>query len=647
MKQAREVALDALTACERQGAWSDGYLKKAIGGAKLDGRDAALATRLCFGVLQNRMLLDFYLSKLCATPLHKLEASIRNLLRLGAYQLLYLNRVPDHAAVSEAVSLARKKAKNPRAAGLVNGVLRSLIRQREALEPPADLSTRYSHPQWLVDSFVARLGREEAEALLAADNGEPPTCAQVNTLKISAEELAAMLTAEGVAVEPHPWLPDCLFLNGTGSLEHLEAFQKGYFYIQDAAAHLAVLAAAPQPGWRVLDACAAPGGKSFAAAIAMENRGSVTSCDIHPHKLRLIEAGYQRLGLDIIHANLLDGKERKAELLNSFDLVIADVPCSGLGIIRKKPDIRYKDPKPLENLPRVQAAILDNVADYVRPGGVLLYATCTLLERENEGVVRAFLDKQRDFTLEGFQVSGPFLDTDTGMLTCWPHRHGTDGFFFAKLRRIRWKPYEVYPRDGLGPFRLGMTEEKVERLQNRLGLPESPESFYCWSYEDGWLARIGLHTSERIRISGPWTGTDPRPRGGADSALAREAELCLRLRGSGAGLIPIASRSLAWSCGGRWPTTLSCWIIRNFRRTCVSFRRIWSMSRPTAGTFQRYGCSPSSGRILPLEPCRAPYDGGPYRPAPEPRPVTPERLAAVAKKYGLEPPGRPGGGENA
>ena len=167
MKQAREVALDALTACERQGAWSDGYLKKAIGGAKLDGRDAALATRLCFGVLQNRMLMDFYLSKLCATPLHKLEASIRNLLRLGAYQLLYLNRVPDHAAVSEAVSLARKKAKNPRAAGLVNGVLRSLIRQREALEPPADLSTRYSHPQWLVDSFVARLGREEAEALLA------------------------------------------------------------------------------------------------------------------------------------------------------------------------------------------------------------------------------------------------------------------------------------------------------------------------------------------------------------------------------------------------------------------------------------------------------------------------------------------------
>ena len=435
MGTARNVALDALVACEKQGAWSDGYLKKAIKTAELDGRDAALATRLCFGVLPNRMLLDFYLSGLCATRLEKLEVPIRNLLRLGAYQILYLDRVPDHAAVSEAVSLARRSSRNPRAAGLVNGVLRSLVRQKAALPEPPDPSTRYSHPQWLVDEFTRRLGREEAEALLRADNGESPTCAQVNTLKTTAGALAASLQAQGVEAELHPWLPDCLLLRHTGSLEGLEEFRQGLFYIQDAAACLAVLAAAPQPGWRVLDACAAPGGKSFAAAIAMKNRGSITSCDIHPHKLRLIEAGYQRLGLDIIRANLLDGKERKAELLNSFDLVIADVPCSGLGIIRKKPDIRYKDPKPLENLPKVQAAILDNVADYVRPGGVLLYATCTLLERENEDVVRAFLDRHSNFTVEGFQSPGPFADTDTGMLTCWPHRHGTDGFFFARLRR--------------------------------------------------------------------------------------------------------------------------------------------------------------------------------------------------------------------
>ena len=416
-------------------------MKKVIQEQRLDRRDAALATRLCFGVIQNRMLLDHYLQQYSAMKLSKMESKVRNNLRLGLYQMLFMTKIPVSAAVSEGVKLTKKHCKNPRAGGMVNGILRNLARHLDELptldrgNPVAYLSLLYSHPQWLVEEWSQQLEAGELEELLRWDNSEPPVTVQVNTCRFQTSQVAAALEEEGMTVTAHPWLPDCLFLNGTGSLEHLEAFQKGYFYIQDAAAHLAVLAAAPQPGWRVLDACAAPGGKSFAAAIAMENQGSVTSCDIHPHKLRLIEAGYQRLGLDIIHANLLDGKERKAELLNSFDLVLADVPCSGLGIIRKKPDIRYKDPKPLENLPRVQAAILDNVADYVRPDGVLLYATCTLLGRENEGVVRAFLDKRRDFTLDGFQVPGPFLDTDTGMLTCWPHRHGTDGFFFARLRR--------------------------------------------------------------------------------------------------------------------------------------------------------------------------------------------------------------------
>ena len=285
--------------------------------------------------------------------------------------------MPSHAAVSQAVDLARKYARNPRAAGLVNGVLRNLLRQKDRLPSPSDLSTRYSHPQWLVDAFTARLGPEEVEALLAADNGEPPTCAQVNTLKTTPEALSAALAARGVEAEPHPWLPGCLLLRRTGSLEHLPEFQQGHFYIQDAAARLAVLAANPQPGWQVLDACAAPGGKSFACAIGMVDRGVVYSCDIHPHKEKLIQAGARRLGLTCIHTEILDAKLCKDEFLDRFDLVIADVPCSGLGIIRKKPDIRYKDPKPMGNLPKIQADILDNTARYVRPGGVLLYATCT------------------------------------------------------------------------------------------------------------------------------------------------------------------------------------------------------------------------------------------------------------------------------
>ncbi|MBM6925616.1 16S rRNA (cytosine(967)-C(5))-methyltransferase RsmB [Pseudoflavonifractor phocaeensis] len=432
---ARDVALRALVACEKQGAWSDGFLKKTLRAAGLDSRDAALATRLCFGVLQNRILLDHYLEELSTVRLEKMEPAVRNALRLGAYQVLFLDRVPDHAAVSQAVDQARQGAKHPRAAGLVNGVLRALVRQKEALEPPKHPAIRYSHPKWLAEAFAARLGGEEAAAFMAANNGQPPTCAQVNTVRATAEEVAASLRAEGVEVELHPWLPNCLLLSHTGSLEELAAFRKGLFYIQDAAAKLAVLAADPKPGMTVLDACAAPGGKSFAAALAMEGRGRVVSCDIHPHKIDLIQAGAARLGLDCISAQVLNAKECKEEYLDGFDLVLADVPCSGLGIIRKKPDIRYKDPKPLAGLPAVQKAILDNVSRYVRPGGVLLYATCTLLERENEDVVRDFTDRHNDFTLEGFQIPGDFTGAAEGMVTCWPHRHGTDGFFFAKLRR--------------------------------------------------------------------------------------------------------------------------------------------------------------------------------------------------------------------
>ena len=432
---ARDVALRALVACERQGAWSDGFLKKEIGNAGLDGRDAALATRLCFGVQQNRMLLDFWLSNLSKIPLAKMEPAVRSILRLGAYQILFLDRVPDHAAVNQAVEQARKNSRNPRSAGLVNGILRSLIRQKSELPQPPDLSTRYSHPQWLVEAFSRRLPPEEVEDLLRADNSEPPTCIQINTCKVGTPVIIEALRQEGMTVSPHPWLPDCLLLQGTGNLEQSAAFQRGWFYVQDAAAKLAVLAADPRPGMEVLDACAAPGGKSFATAIAMDNQGRVISCDIHPHKQILLQRGAERLGLPIIQPEVLDGKDCKEDFLNKFDLVIADVPCSGLGIIRKKPDIRYKDPEPLAGLPKVQSAILENVSRYVRPGGVLLYATCTLLERENEEIVAAFLEKRKDFTLEKFQLPGPFGLCADGMLTCWPHRHGTDGFFFAKLRR--------------------------------------------------------------------------------------------------------------------------------------------------------------------------------------------------------------------
>lgn len=429
---AREAALRTLIACEKQDAWADGFLKKTLKEGKLDGRDAALATRLTFGVIQNKLLLDHYIDRFAKG---KLDMSVRCALRLGLYQMLFLTRIPVSAAVNESVQLVRKFCKNPGAAGLTNAVLRNLDRNRQELNPPDDLSVRYSHPQWLVDIFVRRLGETAARELLACHNGDVPVMAQVNTCRASAECVLDELRRDGVDAREHPWLKDCLTLQGTGSLEQLEAFQKGKLYIQDAAARLAVQAADPQPGMKVLDVCAAPGGKSFAAAIAMKDRGEILSCDIHPHKQTLIENGARRLGLTSIRAMTQNGKERVAEWERAFDLVIADVPCSGLGIIRKKPDIRYKDPTPLAGLPAVQSAILENSAVYVRPGGVLLYSTCTLLERENEDVVRAFTARHSDFVLEKFDLTAPVGTVGDGYITLWPHIHGTDGFFIAKLRR--------------------------------------------------------------------------------------------------------------------------------------------------------------------------------------------------------------------
>lgn len=431
---AREVALLSLAACEGQGAWSDGYLKRAVSRAGLDRRDAALAARLCYGVLQNRMLCDFWIDRFSSVKAARLEVQVACALRLALYQLAFLDKIPASAAVNESVSLARKYARNPRAAGLVNGVLRAFLRAEER-PMPRDLATRYSHPAWLVEELRRALRDQGVEELLAADNGQPPTTVQVNPLKASPEETLERLRDAGVKAEAHPWLPGCLLLSGTGNLEELAPFQEGWLTVQDAAARLAVLAAEVSPGMEVLDCCAAPGGKSFAAAMDLKNRGRVVSCDIHPHKLKLIQKGAERLGVSIVEACQADGKVFQPRWEGKFQRVIADVPCSGLGIIRKKPDIRYKDPKPLEGLPQVQGAILDNVSRYVAPGGVLLYSTCTLLERENGGVVDGFLARHPQFRPEAFTLPGPAGRVESGRLTLWPHVHGTDGFYIARLRR--------------------------------------------------------------------------------------------------------------------------------------------------------------------------------------------------------------------
>ena len=436
---ARDTALRVLSAGRTASAWADASLKAQLRRDSLTGADAALATRIVYGVLQNRALLDFYLGAYCSQKLSRLQPPLADILRIGAYQILFLDKVPDRAAVNESVELAKKNGRGA-ASGLVNAVLRKLSLNKAQLPaiPERDeaqaLSIRYSHPKWLVRRLLALLGREEAESFLAADNAVAPLTVQVNTLRTTVAALTARLADAGVTAAAHPWVPDCLELTGSGDLTELDAFREGLFFVQDPAAKLVSLIAAPQKGGRVIDVCAAPGGKSFGAAVAMGDEGEILACDLHENKLKRIEEGAARLGLKSIQTFAADGTVFRPEWAESADTVLVDAPCSGLGIIRKKPDVRYKSPDDLFTLTVAQAAILENAARYVRPGGVLLYSTCTILPEENGQVVDGFLAGHPDFSRETFALPAP-VGEQPGELTLWPHRHGTDGFYICRLRR--------------------------------------------------------------------------------------------------------------------------------------------------------------------------------------------------------------------
>ena len=436
---ARDTALKVLIACRTHGAWADAALKAQLARDQLSPQDAALCSRMVYGVTQNRLLLDFYLAAYCSQKPDHLQPPLLDILRLGAYQILFLDKVPDRAAVSEAVELAKRSGRG-QAAGLVNAVLRKLSQNKNALPSIPDrdevkfLSIRYSHPKWLVKRLLELLGRGETEAFLAADNTAAPLTVQVNPLKTTQEKLTAELEALGVRVTPHVWVPGCLELSGTGDLTALEPFRVGHFLVQDGAAALAARAAAVTPGQRVLDVCAAPGGKSFGAAFAMEDRGEILACDLHENKLKRIQDGAQRLGLTSIRTAAADGREFRPEWEAAFDTVLVDAPCSGLGIIRKKPDTRYKKADDLFTLPVVQQAILDNACRYVNPGGVLVYSTCTILPEENQQVTDAFLAQHRDFSREDLPLPDQAGQAD-GQVTLWPHRHDTDGFYICRMRR--------------------------------------------------------------------------------------------------------------------------------------------------------------------------------------------------------------------
>ncbi len=440
MSGARETALRVLISVRTSDAWADAGLKARLAEDRLSGADAALATRLVYGVLQNQLLLDFWIGAYCSQRPDHLQAPLTDILRLGVYQIVFLDRIPDSAAVNESVNLTKQFGR-ARASGLVNAVLRKIVSHKGNLPKPEDLnvvkslSITRSHPRWLVKRLIRILGEDEADAFLEADNRAVPTTVQCNPLRNTPEELRAELTDSGVTTAPHSWVPGCFELSSTGDLTVLPAFREGKFLVQDAAARLTVYAAAPLTGMRVIDVCAAPGGKSFGAAIAIRNQGKILSCDLYENKLKRIQEGAKRLGLTCISTAAADGRAPHADWVESADLVLVDAPCSGLGIIRKKPDIRYKNPNLLENLPVLQTAILENAATYVKPGGALIYSTCTILPEENEQVTDAFLAEHTAFSRESFCLPAPVGTVGSGQITLWPQRNDTDGFYICRMKR--------------------------------------------------------------------------------------------------------------------------------------------------------------------------------------------------------------------
>lgn len=435
MGSSRMAALAVLQNTRRNGTFTEDTLNAAAVKNALDGRDTALTAAIVLGVLQNSYLLDYYIDYYNTSKSTKLQPLVRDILRLSAYQLVFMDKIPASAAVNEGVSLC-KTSSITKAAPLVNAILRRIAENSAALpeiklaDGIQTISIKYSVPVWLADYVAGRVGKGGAERFFAYCNLKPRLHLQVNTLKADPAELAQSLGAVQSEI-----LPDCLVSEKSGSfLVTTPEFCEGRFYVQDISSRLAVMAAGIRQGDRVLDACASPGGKSFAAAISSAGKAEITSCDISDKKTKLISDGAKRLGLDNIKVQVADAKALNPAWEAFFDVVVTDVPCSGFGVIARKPEIRYKNPEDITSLPKIQSSILQNCSSYVKPGGTLVYSTCTILQEENEMVVSAFLEKNPDFSACDFELCGLFNSRD-GMLTLWPQLHGTDGFFVARMRR--------------------------------------------------------------------------------------------------------------------------------------------------------------------------------------------------------------------
>ncbi len=442
MKNAREVAFDVLKGVFADDAYSNLALDKAIKENNLSPQDSSFCTALVYGVLERCITLDYIIRKLSSVPFRKIEVSTLIILRLGIYQILYMDRVPDSAAVNECVKLAKEK-KLFKSSGFINGLLRSFLRAEKeyALPPENDKNRRwsviYSCPEYLVKLWRDSYGDEITEEILKSLSGRPPLCIHTNTLIVTPEELIEKLSHEGVSAEKSEVLDDLLNVTHSGAVDKLSAYRRGEFFVQDESSAICAAVTGVKSGDTVFDVCSAPGGKAFAMAMLMKGEGSIRAFDVHLHKMKLIESGAYRLKIKNLKASLRDAATDK-ELDERADVVLCDVPCSGFGIIRRKPEIRYRKEQNFAELPPLQYEILSNSARLVKEGGTLVYSTCTLNPEENGEVCKKFLLNHPEFRAKDIILPKGIehrTDEPRNELTMFPHEQGGDGFFVATFER--------------------------------------------------------------------------------------------------------------------------------------------------------------------------------------------------------------------
>ena len=436
----RELAMQVLQKVHVEDAYANVALAETLREIKLTERDRRFLTELVYGVVKAGESLDYRIGKYVA-DIRKAQPAIRELLRLGFYQIFEMDRVPPSAACDTAVELAKKHGRRG-ADSFVNGVLRAALREPERAALPDGrnahaLALRTWHPKWMVERWMRAYGYERTEELCHCNNTSAPLSMRVNTLRTNRPALMEQFTAAGAQVCASAWVPDGIVLGTHGALDELAPLRMGLAQVQDESSMLVAHVLAPEPGMTVIDACAAPGGKTTHIAQRMENRGRILAFDIYEEKIRRIERNAQRLGISIIEAQMCDAREIGAAYAGQADRVLVDAPCSGLGVLRRKPDARWKkSPEDVKTLPPLQRAILASAAEAVKKGGILVYSTCTMEECENAAIVENFLRTHTDFVLEDTGGFLPVQKTTERMVQIMPETDGPDGFFIARMRRL-------------------------------------------------------------------------------------------------------------------------------------------------------------------------------------------------------------------